>query len=52
MVACVQAWGYTGAKDIQYLNDHAQFVEISNAGLIESHPHDLAAIKAAPNYKK
>lgn len=44
--------GYTGAKDIQYLNDHAQFVEISNAGLIESHPHDLAAIKAAPNYKK
>ncbi|WP_268913537.1 IMP dehydrogenase [Lentilactobacillus sp. SPB1-3] len=44
--------GYTGANNIQYLNDHAQFVEISNAGLIESHPHDLAAIKAAPNYKK
>lgn len=44
--------GYTGAKDIEYLNDHAQFVEISNAGLIESHPHDLAAIKQAPNYKK
>ncbi|MHA8137809.1 IMP dehydrogenase [Lactobacillaceae bacterium Scapto_B20] len=43
--------GYTGAKDIQTMIDRAQFVRISNAGLIESHPHDVQITKAAPNYK-
>ena len=33
--------GYTGAEDIQALHDKAQFVEMSGAGLIESHPHDV-----------
>ncbi|UDM32030.1 IMP dehydrogenase [Lentilactobacillus laojiaonis] len=42
--------GYTGSKDIQTLNDGAQFVQISNAGLIESHPHDVQITKDAPNY--
>ncbi|MEJ6400129.1 IMP dehydrogenase [Nicoliella lavandulae] len=43
--------GYTGSKDIQTMIDRAQFVRISNAGLIESHPHDVQITKAAPNYK-
>lgn len=43
--------GYTGAPDIQILIDNAQFVQISNAGLVESHPHDVQITRAAPNYK-
>ena len=42
--------GYTGSANITALNDNAQFVEISNAGLIESHPHDVKMSKDAPNY--
>lgn len=42
--------GYTGCKNIATLNDNAQFVEISNAGLLESHPHDVQITKDAPNY--
>lgn len=43
--------GYTGSATIQDLIDNAQFVRILNAGLIESHPHDVQITKAAPNYK-
>ncbi|WP_341778667.1 IMP dehydrogenase [Levilactobacillus sp. HBUAS70063] len=43
--------GYTGSANVQNLIDNAQFVRISNAGLIESHPHDVQITKAAPNYK-
>lgn len=43
--------GYTGSATIQDLIDNAKFVRISNAGLIESHPHDVQITKAAPNYK-
>ncbi|WP_251546098.1 IMP dehydrogenase [Limosilactobacillus caecicola] len=43
--------GYCGAPDIQTLIDNAQFVQITNAGLRESHPHDVQITKAAPNYK-
>lgn len=43
--------GYTGAKDILSLIDNAEFVKISGAGLVESHPHDVQITKAAPNYK-
>ncbi len=42
--------GYTGSHNIQDLIDNAQFVEISNAGLKESHPHDVTITKQAPNY--
>lgn len=42
--------GYNGAKNIKELQRKAQFVRISNAGLVESHPHTLTAIKEAPNY--
>ena len=43
--------GYCGAGDIQTLIDNAQFVQITNAGLRESHPHDVQITKAEPNYK-
>ena len=43
--------GYCGAGDIQTLIDNSQFVQITNAGLRESHPHDVQITKAAPNYK-
>ena len=43
--------GYVGAPDIPTLINKAQFVQITNAGLRESHPHDVQITKAAPNYK-
>lgn len=42
--------GYVGAGDIQELHENAQFVEMSGAGLIESHPHDVQITNEAPNY--
>ncbi|HEQ8252666.1 TPA: IMP dehydrogenase [Streptococcus pyogenes] len=42
--------GYVGADDIQELHENAQFVEMSGAGLIESHPHDVQITNEAPNY--
>ncbi len=42
--------GYCGCKDIEELQNNAQFTKISGSGLIESHPHDLIQIKEAPNY--
>ena len=44
--------GYTGAKDLETLRETAQFVRMTGAGLIESHPHDVQIIKEAPNYSK
>jgi len=41
--------GYVGAHNLTELQD-AQFVQISNAGLRESHPHDVTITKEAPNY--
>ncbi len=41
--------GYCGAEDIQMLQ-HAKFVKISNAGMQESHPHDVTITREAPNY--
>ncbi len=43
--------GYLGAKDISTFQKKAKFVQITNAGLIESHPHDVIVVKDAPNYK-
>jgi len=43
--------GYVGAKDIPTYQKKAKFVQITNAGLIEGHPHDVMVIKDAPNYK-
>ncbi|HAT54447.1 MAG TPA: guanosine monophosphate reductase [Lactobacillus sp.] len=44
--------GYTGAHTVDDLIEKAQFVQITNAGLIESHPHDIQITKVAPNYKR
>ncbi|MGH3725319.1 MAG: IMP dehydrogenase [Mycobacterium sp.] len=43
------AMGYTGASSIEELQ-HAQFVQITAAGLKESHPHDITMTAEAPNY--
>lgn len=44
--------GYCGAKDIETLRLHAEFIQITGAGLIESHPHDISLTKEAPNYSR
>ncbi|EAT99847.1 MULTISPECIES: IMP dehydrogenase [Campylobacter] len=45
------AMGYVGAKDIKALQERAEFVEITSAGLKESHVHDVVITHEAPNYK-
>ena len=42
--------GYCGMENIEKLRHNAQFVKITNAALIESHPHDISITKEAPNY--
>ncbi len=44
------AMGYCGAKDIKAMNEETQFIQITGAGLRESHPHDVSITKEAPNY--
>jgi len=45
------AMGYAGAPDIETLRTQSQFVQITGAGLRESHPHDVMVTKEAPNYR-
>lgn len=42
--------GYCGSTTIDLLRNEAQFIRITNAGLVESHPHDVQITKEAPNY--
>lgn len=42
--------GYCGAKNIKAMNEDTQFIQITGAGLRESHPHDVSITKEAPNY--
>lgn len=42
--------GYCGAENLAALREKAQFVKITAAGLLESHPHDVQITKEAPNY--
>lgn len=42
--------GYCGAHNITEMQENARFIEITNAGLKESHPHDVELTKEAPNY--
>jgi IMP dehydrogenase len=42
--------GYCGAKNLQALHENAEFIEITSAGLKESHPHDIRITKETPNY--
>ena len=44
------AMGYTGAHNIQQMQERAEFVRISNAGLRESHVHDVVITRESPNY--
>jgi IMP dehydrogenase len=44
------AMGYVGAATLADMQAHARFVRITNAGLRESHPHDITITKEAPNY--
>ncbi len=43
--------GYCGAADIPTLQRRARFMRITNASLVESHPHDITITKEAPNYR-
>jgi IMP dehydrogenase len=43
--------GYTGCATIEELRSRAQFVEITSAGMRESHVHDVQIVKEAPNYR-
>ncbi len=43
--------GYTGSASIKDLVEKGQFIQITNAGLIESHPHDVEITVSGPNYK-
>ncbi len=42
--------GYCGTKTIPELKENGKFVQITSAGLVESHPHDINITKEAPNY--
>jgi IMP dehydrogenase len=43
--------GYVGAADLAELRTRAQFVKITNAGILESHPHSIIITREAPNYQ-
>ena len=43
--------GYCGSKDIPTYQEKAEFVEITSAGLQESHVHNVVITKEAPNYR-
>ncbi|MDI9819800.1 MULTISPECIES: IMP dehydrogenase [unclassified Legionella] len=43
--------GYTGCKTIEMLHENAKFVQVTNAGMRESHVHDVSITKQAPNYQ-
>jgi IMP dehydrogenase len=44
------AMGYTGAGTLEQLRERARFIRITNAGLRESHVHDVSITREAPNY--
>ena len=47
-----QSMGYVGCKTIPEMQKDSQFVEITNAGMTESHVHDVMITKEAPNYQR
>ena len=42
--------GYVGGKDLADFSENAKFVQISNAGLRESHTHNVTITRESPNY--
>ena len=47
-----QSMGYIGCKNITEMHTKSQFIEITNAGMTESHVHDVMITKEAPNYQR
>ena len=47
-----QSMGYVGCKTIHQMQTDTQFIEITNAGMMESHVHDVMITKEAPNYQR
>jgi len=47
-----QSMGYIGCKSISEMHKNSEFVEITNAGMTESHVHDVMITKEAPNYQR
>ena len=47
-----QSMGYVGCRTIEEMQRDSQFVEITNAGMTESHVHDVMITKEAPNYQR
>mgnify|MGYP001332065659 FL=1 len=47
-----QSMGYVGCKNIETMQKESQFIEITNAGMTESHVHDVMITKEAPNYQR
>jgi len=44
------AMGYCGVESVAALQERAQFVTITQASLVEGHPHDVTITREAPNY--
>jgi IMP dehydrogenase len=44
--------GYTGSPNVEAMRTQTQFVRITNAGIRESHVHDVMVTKEAPNYQR
>jgi IMP dehydrogenase len=47
-----QSMGYVGCKNIAEMQNDTQFIEITNAGMMESHVHDVMITKESPNYQR
>ena len=47
-----QSMGYVGCQTIEQLKNDSEFIEITNAGMTESHVHDVMITKEAPNYQR
>ena len=44
------AMGYTGSATLDVMRTRPEFVRVTNAGMAESHVHDVSITKEAPNY--
>tara|TARA_Y100000590_G_C15548740_1_gene950039 strand:+ start:1 stop:1011 length:1011 start_codon:yes stop_codon:yes gene_type:complete len=47
-----QSMGYVGCKTIESMQKDTEFIEVTNAGMMESHVHDVMITKEAPNYQR
>jgi len=42
--------GYAGCENLNKMRENAKFVQVTSAGMVESHVHDVSITKEAPNY--